>query len=236
MIEIAICDDVEEDAIKLINYIDDRVFETNCDIFRNAQEFIAEEKDYDVIVLDCVMPDMSGEELAEYLRNKEVKSLLVFYTGMREPSPDIFHLRPFRYLQKDMSPDKLRREMKEILGRCMERKEVHYVYAKDARDIVKIAVHTISYIELAKHGCYIHVMQEEGEHVYTVRESLREMKERLGASGFAQSHNSYLVNMEHVAGYQKTYIQMVEGIELSVSRAYRKKFEMAFRRFILGRR
>lgn len=236
MLEIAICDDVEEDAIKLISYIDDRTFETNCDVFKTALEFFEGGKEYDVIFLDCTMPGMSGEELAECLREQKIKSLLVFYTGTREPSPEIFYLRPFRYLQKDMTPDKLRREMKEILDKCMERKAVYFVYAKNGRDIVKISVHTISYIELAKHGCIVHAMQDGVDCEYTVRESLREMKSKLVDSGFAQPHNSYLVNMEHIAGYQRTYIQMIEGIELNVSRAYRKKFELAIRRFMLSRR
>lgn len=236
MIEIAICDDVEEDVIRLINYIDDRAFETNCDVFSNALEFFEKEKEYDAIFLDCAMPGMSGEEMAECLREQKVKSLIIFYTGTREPSPEVFHLRPFRYLQKDMTPEKLRREVKEILEKCMERKAVYHVYAKNGRDIVKISIHTISYIELAKHGCIVHVTQNGVDCEYTVKENLREMKGRLGDSGFAQPHNSYLVNMAHIAGYQKTYIQMIEGIELNISRAYRKKFELALRRFMLSRR
>ena len=67
-----------------------------------------------------------------------------------------------------------------------------------------------------------------------MRESIRELGVKLEDSGFVQAHNSYLANMEHIVQYNKTYIQMKEGIQLNVSRAYRKKFDLAFRRYLLN--
>lgn len=236
MIEIAICDDVREDAIKLQSYMDDKLFEISCEIFESAKEFFSKEKEYDVVFLDCKMPGMSGEEMAEQLRERHVESLLVFFTGSREPTPDIFRLQPFRYLLKDMSPEKLRREVKEILEKCRERKVAYYIYGRDVKDIIKIPVHEISYIEIAKHGSVIHVIRDGVSHEYTVKENIRELGKRLEDSGFAQPHNSYLVSLDHIASYGKTYISMIGGTQLSVSRAYRKKFDSVFQRFMINGR
>ncbi|MCH5251606.1 MAG: response regulator transcription factor [Lachnospiraceae bacterium] len=235
MIEVAICDDVREDAIELQSYFDSRMYEVNCDIFSNAMEFIAAEKTYDVIFLDFDLPGMSGEELAEKLREEETDSLLVFFTGTREPTPEIFTLQPFRYLMKDMLPGRMKREVGEILEKCRERKKAYHIYAKEAGDIVKVPVYTISYIELAKHGSIVHTVQKNQRQQYTLRENIREIGKKLEDSGFVQAHNSYLVNMEHIVRYHKTYIQLQEGIQLNVSRAYRKKFDLAFRRYLLNK-
>ena len=234
MIEVAICDDVREDALELQSYFDNRIYQVNCDIFSNSMEFISRQKKYDVIFLDFDMPGMSGEELAERLREGGTDSLLVFFTGTREPAPEIFHLQPFRYLMKDMPPVRIRREINEILEKCHERKRSYYLYAKGGGDIVKVPIYAISYIELAKHGSIIHTVQKNECRQYTMRESIRELGVKLEDSGFVQAHNSYLVNMEHIVQYNKTYIQMKEGIQLNVSRAYRKKFDLAFRRYLLN--
>lgn len=233
MIEIAICDDVREDAEMLLEYLKRTIYEIECDIFPNGIEFLDRGKEYDVVFLDYSMPGLSGEEVAVRLREKQTKSLLVFFTGSKEPTPAIFRVRPFRYLLKDMSPVRLAYEVQEILKKCHERKIVHFIYAKAGSDLIKVPVQEITYIELAKHGCIVHTMKEGFSCQYTLRNSLNEMDRKLGDSGFVRAHNSYIINLEHITRYEKNVVYLGDGIQLNISRAYRKRFDLMFQRFML---
>lgn len=129
MIEAAICDDEREDAEKLAGCLCENFPDVHTEIFTEADKFLSDDREYDVIFLDYSMPELTGEELAVALREKGIKSLLVFFTASQEPTPEIFRVEPFRYLLKGMEPDKLIRELEEIINKCHERRAAHYIYA-----------------------------------------------------------------------------------------------------------
>ncbi|MCH5264503.1 MAG: response regulator transcription factor [Lachnospiraceae bacterium] len=235
MIEVAICDDVKEDAEKLKDCLQENFLGISTEIFTDELKFLDSEKEFDVIFLDFSMPKLSGEELALKLREKGTGSLLVFFTGSQEPTPGIFRVEPFRYLLKDMGQDKLIRELEEIIHKCHERRASKYIYAKRKGDIIRVPIYDISYIELAKHGCVVHTVCKGESGEYFLKKNIREIDRELESSGFARAHNSYLISMEHVVSYNKSYVQMDDNVELNVSRSYRKSFDMAFRKFILKR-
>ncbi len=233
MIEAAICDDEREDAEKLAGCLCENFPDVHTEIFTEADKFLSDDREYDVIFLDYSMPELTGEELAVALREKGIKSLLVFFTASQEPTPEIFRVEPFRYLLKGMEPDKLIRELEEIINKCHERRAAHYIYARQKGDIIRIPVYDISYIELAKHGCTIHTVCNGESREYSIKKNIRQLDGELRDSGFARAHNSYLISMEHVASYNKSYVQMDDKTELNVSRAYRRNFDMAFKKFML---
>ena len=90
-LKIAVCDDnkVDQDyVIKLLHgYANENGIIPELQAFASAEQFLfqyAEEKDYQIIVLDIEMEKMNGVELAKKLRedNKEIQ--ILFVTGFSD--------------------------------------------------------------------------------------------------------------------------------------------------------
>lgn len=61
-----------------------------------------EEQEFDVVVLDLVLPQMSGLQVVEELRRKNSRSSVIVLTGAPEQNPEVAsrRLKIYRYLSK----------------------------------------------------------------------------------------------------------------------------------------
>lgn len=59
-------------------------------------------------------------------------------------------------------------------------------------------------------------------------QKLAEFYEQLKEFGFAYAHNSYIVNLKHVAVVRATELEFINGEKLTISRSRAKSFKQAF--------
>ena len=81
---------------------------------------IAQDKNFDVILLDVEMPEMSGIETLEKLRTQEpdLKTKVMFLSGAEEPDEVLSrtYLQPAGFVQKPFVPAKLKEKLESVLG------------------------------------------------------------------------------------------------------------------------
>lgn len=192
---------------------------------------------YDLLILDMQLGGMNGDETARLFRKKFPDAVLVFCSGVRTPTIQSFKATPFRYLLKSHSDDEFQSEMREILKEMVRCSKDLYIIGHYRKNMVKVRLKNILYIENAKRGSRVVVSPscEEArfEEMILVNEKIVELSERFPQLVFA--HSSYVVNIEHVDYVNSTGIVLDSGEMLSVSRLYQKSFREVFTRSIAGK-
>lgn len=236
MFHIVICDDEEV----FINYFKELILESGINedevlfyTYASGEDFIKNiswVKCCDLLILDMQMKKYDGQQTAQLFRERFPKSLLVFCSGERTPTFETFKVMPFRYLSKEYGREEMKEEIGPIITEMRLRKNLVMLAAKHEKDTILIDPDDVLYIENYRYGSIIHVLtlNEDGENTYITREKLSQLIQRLANLGFEYAHNSYIVNLNHVARLLTNgEVVLVNGEALKVSRSKKKNFKTA---------
>jgi len=184
----------------------------------------------ELIFLDIQMPGFSGVEV---LRRTTHQPFVVFTTAFGEHAVTAFELGAVDYLLKPFGADRLHASLEraraalgeplpaaldrlgELLGQtCMTR-----LFVRIGRSIVPVAVADITRFEAV--GDYVNVHTREAQHL--VHLSLNRLEARLDAQRFSRIHRTHIVNLDHVAAFQRQpdgrlVARLGDGTSLPVSR------------------
>ncbi len=245
MYKIAICEDDERYIHILQNYIlDTNIIPENCMqffCFTSGEILLkCQEKDFDLVIMDMQMAGLNGYETAARLREYNKKLLLIFCSGVVEPTPEFFKVTPFRYLQKKYSPEKMRKELTEVIEEMQHRKSYPFVMCKRGNygDKVRVYPDQIMYIAIKNLTTEVFVhrqSQDIDEDIPNLRSMLNigAMQEIFNEDcGFVRAHNSYIINMAHIIMVRKDSVTLTDGTNLTISRSHAKEFREKFARYM----
>jgi two-component system LytT family response regulator len=196
---------------------------------------------YDVLLLDINMPEVSGIELLDQMRNDDrpVPSI-VFVTAHEEHAVTAFKKHAVDYVLKPFSKERIdealdvafRRTVGERAAKLVE--TLPQLQKLSQRESTRIAIKAkgrILFIEptevMAVHaeGNYVLLQRETGS--YLLRESISLMAEKLKPYGFIRIHRSVLVNASFVEEIQplptgEYGLRVKGGKEYTVTRTFKK--------------
>lgn len=181
---------------------------------------------YDLLILDVQLPGMGGNETAKEFRKQFPDTLLVFCSGVCMPTVESFETTPYRYWLKEYTEERMQKEIEDVFHKMQGTKVLPYIMGKKGNQIVKLSPEQIFYIAIAKRGTILYC--KDTEERYSSSKKLADLYEQLKHFGFAYAHNSYIVNLKHVAIVDSKELEFVNGEKLSVSRARSKEFKKAF--------
>lgn len=245
MYKVAICDDDKNYISELTQII------LECNAKKNEiqiLEFHSGEQllkglldDIDVIFLDIQMAGMNGNETAVRLKERGYHGILVQCSGIFMPTPDTVKIAPFRYLLKQDSREKTLKEMEEILAQMIKKRQCYEMDAYYLRKKVVIHVSDIVYItHHPKRKSVLHLCHERAGEFdkgnVIVPYDFEQLSEILKDADFAIPHNSYMVNLSYVSGFDwDKNVLIVDGETLTVSRAQRNDFRWKFTKYVGGK-
>jgi len=216
---VAICDDIPEIAHQtdelLVKYSKKHF---NTDVFYDPERLLdaCENEHYDFFILDIEMPSMSGVELAEKIREKDVGSPIIFLTSYKEYMEDVFRLQTFDYLLKPIAEEKMFALLDRILKYLnVSEKRFAFTFNKISHSLL---LSEILYFEKNKRTVFIHTKTQELEMLMTTNELLKQLDEQ-----FVQVHNSYIVNIQYVKELRKNEVLLTNGVSVPMSRSFAKK-------------
>ncbi|MBQ8641147.1 MAG: response regulator transcription factor [Clostridia bacterium] len=222
-LKIAVCDDDE----KQIEYLGSLVsawsggtFHT-CGIhrFTSAEAFLfryAEDKAWDILLLDIEMPGESGVELAKRIRQDNSTVQIIFITGFPDFIADGYEVAALHYLLKPVSAEKLRAVLDRAAGN-LEKQEKRLCIAFDRQtDFVPLS--RILYIEARKQ--YVRICTADSE--YRMKAALSEMEGQLDEY-FFRCQRSFLVNLRWVVRIKGDCVVLKNGAEVPISRGMAEK-------------
>lgn len=233
MLRIAIVDDQEAERRQLlacIRYleaqegleIDVKEFDSGALLIGNYQPV------YDIIFMDIEMPGIDGMETARALRRMDTAVILIFVTNYIQYAINGYEVDAMNYLLKPVNRYDFSMKMRKAIARTTKCSDTA-VTLKTERELHKVRVISIQYLEVLGHYVTYHTTEGDFSEYIT----LKEAEQKLGQSFFVRCGRPYLVNLKYVSGIRNG-CALVGGVELPISRAYRKSFLQAFSEFMGG--
>lgn len=242
MYEIVICDD---DSL-FIKYMERILISgglssetVNFYEYQSGEELIEELPGHtkvDLLILDMQMGGLDGNQTAKRFRQQFPLSLLVFCSGVCQPTVKSFEVLPYRYLLKEYTDEHMLDEVKNIVLELKNKTEEIYITGHYHRDTIRIKPEEITYISIAKHGSEIHVnsqiMKYKSDDKIICKQKVEELYGMLRVFGFEYAHNSYIVNFRYVKRIGVTELELNDNTILSISRSKQKKFRADFAKYL----
>lgn len=198
--------------------------------------------DYDVLLLDVRMPEMSGLDLVDHLvKSKSRSPAVVFVTAHQEYALAAFEKRALDYIVKPFSPAKVNDALDLAVSRSAQERALRLLdlltlSPQPAGRGVRIAIKVkgrILFVDPAElvtaeaSGNYVLLQQTQGS--YLLRETISAVADKLEPHGFIRIHRSVLVNTAFVESIEPSsddsILRMKNGKEYSVTRTYKSKLK-----------
>ena len=204
--KIAICDD-DQQCSGIINILLQQYasrkegLDLNISIFNNGHDLldaIADNKCFDICILDIFMPGVSGIELGTKLRNSGYDGLIIYLTSSREHALDSYKVKAFNYVLKPVVPENLYSILDEA---------VNYIASKPSKSIIvktkdgniRISTANILYVELCKRILIYHLADDSTIESIYIRVPFSEaVQEILTDSNFAICGTGNVINLSQV--------------------------------------
>ena len=226
--KIAVCDD-EEKIRNIImsdlksSFPDDEIisFGIGEDVLRSV-----EQDGYmpNIILLDIMMPGVSGMDVARKLRDISDDVVIIFITGEKQYVFDAFDVRAFHFLVKPFSNEKLVsviKDAKEEMAKATIKPQKKYVMLNSRGSHIRLCASDIIFAEVYGARIIVHTRTDEIEYYGHLSEL-----EKLVGDGFFRTHRGYLVNLRFVKKYDAGKCYMSKG-EAFISKQNYKVFVKA---------
>lgn len=208
--KIAICDDEKtcrDEIEQIINsFIFQSDYDIDYDIFSSPWDLLARDK-YDLYILDYVMPEMNGVDLAVKLREKFYASVTVCYiTSYETAAVDVINknVEACAFLVKPIRSE----ELTSLLNRFYSNSAKNRLVLKQGRSNVTVHTPDIIFVEASNKSSILHFAGKTEECSYLFGELYDTF---LAGKNFFKVHRSFAVNLAHVAKYDRFSITMDNG-------------------------
>lgn len=223
MLKIAVVEDSREYADLLKKKILETDFKDEAEVesYLDPMEFLdalGRGKKYQLCFSDIKMPGMDGVKLAEKIREKDSKMMLVFIFSYLEYATEGYKVKAFDYLLKGNVDDR----WDALAGRVMkqledDRKKVYKVTAGDKA--VVFPVDDILYVYKA--GNYCHFVIKGWQNNVAERKSMWKLEEDLKPYRyFIYAKRGYLINIRKIREYKVREVIMENGDAIPIGRMY----------------
>ena len=230
--KIAICDDEKTQ----IEYIENVLTEWSrkeghpfvLETYPSAESFLfayEDSKDYDILLLDVEMGELSGIELAKRLRKDKSKAEIIFITSHFEFYGEGYEVDALHYLIKPIVPHKLMTVLDKAVEKLAE--EPPYVVINCDSETIKLYEADMVYVESFLHYISIHTLTRAGEKEYRIKENISSFEQKLSCD-FFRIHRSILVSLKHIVRISRTAVTMENGIQLPLARGKYDQLNEAF--------
>ena len=203
-LRIAVCDDAEEDRTYVSGLVKDWAaqagHQAEITAFSSAESFLfryAEDKNWDILLLDIEMGAMDGVSLAKRVRKDNEAVQIVFVTGYSDYIAEGYEVAALHYLMKPVSGEKLFA----VLNRALEKR-------KREERCLNLELGG----EMVQNYVTIH-----GKAEYTVKRSLNEFEKELD-DRFFRAGRSLIINLKYIRRVTKTEVSLSDGTLLPLPR------------------
>ncbi len=239
MYKIALCDDKPEELDKiekLLTAYHDRKpqLEYRIKKYGSAKDLLCllqEEGDMpDLLFLDIFMPEMTGMELAEKLRQSGNYVPVIFLTTSTEYALDAYSVDAIQYLVKPLEQKRFFHVMDFVFQMIWKRQEEQIVI-KVVSGIRKLYPDEIIYSETRRNYQILYLKSEECQ-VRMSSGELYGMLERFPQ--FERCGRSYILNMNHIISVNKEEIRMDNSSKIYIPRSKIAEFQKLYFTYYFG--
>ena len=234
MYHIAVCDDNQEEAHLIGRMTQEimaqREIEAQVDLFFDPESLLDKlqqtQIQYDLFLLDILMEERNGIQLAQALRQRGYRGKLIYITVSRDYAIDGYKVKADDYLLKPVEKDTL----DQAIGRVLPRLETVLLETTGGMKILQLQ--QILYAESVGHYVLIQ-LGDKGEPL-RLRATLLQVQQKLGAEKFVRCHKGYLVNLAQVQEVRVSTSQILlhGGDAIPLGRQYRYEVQKAVVQYV----
>lgn len=199
--KIAVCDDNQEElhrvASLLEDYQEEKTVSISLRLFGSSVELasIAQQENFDLYLLDVLMPALNGMELAREIRTFNTAVPILFLTSSPEFAVESYTVHAANYLLKPISRESLFSALNDISAQQKADRK-NYIIVKSNIGVRKILLSQLVYVEAQDRRVIYHL--QNGGQVDCIARFSAIAGELLKNIEFIQPHRSYLVNMSYI--------------------------------------
>ncbi|MBO5231584.1 MAG: response regulator transcription factor [Clostridia bacterium] len=242
MIKIAICDD-EKFFADYLHSILDNSFKELC---KSVEFFVFYDPlkmaeymtfgNFDVVFLDIDMPCLSGFDIAKKICNTpNQKTKIIFISAMYDLVYESFEYQPFYFIKKG-SEDVMIKDIQHLCKKIVNIFKINFKINVNIceQGIFELFTEDILYIKSEKH--YIIYYLTCTDHPLKERTTIAQKKKELSSMFFVQSHQRFLVNMNHIVKVDLNADKIFLSDEkiLPISKSFKAEFLKEYRLFKRG--
>lgn len=226
MERIAICDDdpqqIEIMTIKLEKYKAERSgLDVQVQSFQSGVDLLVAVNDgqfFDLLLIDIIMPELSGIELAKELRTRDADVPLVFLTTSKDYALDAFGLYATHYLIKPIREDVFYPVLDKIFA-SRRHEEEKFIVVSTADRKIKVLFSSIACVESIERRLIFHLTDGGTLNSKTIRVPFAEAVAPLfDDARFLHAHKSFILNMDMVEQLTSNSFVLRGGVEIIVPR------------------
>ena len=214
---VAIVDDGTTDAefVKgiLNSWADLRQANIQAEVFPSAEAFLfqyAEDKVWDILLLDIEMGAMDGVTMAKRVRQDYEAVQIVFITGYSDYIAEGYEVAALHYLMKPVNREKLLT----VLDRAMEKRkqEERCLNLEAYGEMVRLPFYEIRYLDVHQNYVTVHAKAD-----YTVKRTLGDFEKELD-DRFCRVGRAMILNLKYIQRVTKTEVRLSDGTVLPLPR------------------
>lgn len=235
---VAVCDDDEREIEQLSRLIAEyrlsRGVVLECHFFCSSIDFLCDVKggDYDLILLDVVMPGVSGMEAAQELREKDRNVKIIFISASPEFAVESYSVDAYHYLLKPVDADSLF-PLLDRLGKELSAQEEQGLVLKSREGVVRLPFAEIEFVEVINKKVLFHLTDGL---IREVTAALSDLEgELLTRQEFIKTHRSYVVNLSCVQTIGGDCAMTRGGHGVPISRQRHNQVQNAYMNFLSRR-
>ena len=232
--KIAVCDDIEEQAFAIKGMLeayarDTRRIEPEISVYTSSARLLAEfePRKYELMLLDIGMPELSGMELAEKIRELDVDVQIAFVTYMEDKLPAGYKVMAAGFIVKPVTQEQLSGTVDRVVTYYEKKRGSKIKILLKGGKVTELPLHSTYYIEGMQH--YLSAVTPDGKVEFVAK--LSEMASSLAPHNFVQPHRSYLANMSYVGILKSNHIKLKNGTALPIGRKYADSVKEAYSKF-----
>lgn len=229
MYNVAVCDDTEEERLQAAEYagrfFEREGIEVRIDTYAAGRELLESGREYDLYLLDVLMPGMSGIDAAQALAEDKDHPVVVFITSSLESAVEGYRVEAAGFILKPVEEENFWSTMERVVRRRLGVKKAVLSVVHN-RVNVELPLERLAWFENRLHRVFVKLTDGE---VLSVNQKLSELQLVLEPhSQFLRCHQSYLVNLDYVDKLEDSCFYMRDGQMIPISRNFYKQSKNAY--------
>ena len=197
----------------LNSWAEQRQADIRAEVFPSAEAFLfryAEDKEWDILLLDIEMGAMDGVTMAKRVRQDNEAVQIVFITGYSDYIAEGYEVAALHYLMKPVNREKLLT----VLDRAMEKRkqEERCLNLETYGEMVRIPFYEIRYLDVRQNYVTVHAKAD-----YTVKRTLGDFEKELD-DRFCRVGRGMILNLKFIQRVTKTEVRLSDGTVLPLPR------------------
>lgn len=184
---------------------------------------------FDIIVLDIILPQSDGIEIAQKIRSRNERCRIIFLSNYLEFATEVYETDHTFFVLKSDAVKKMPVAIKKAMEQ-LEKRQKESICIKALHDNQKVIYfEDVVYVERVKRRTIISTVSGEEETLENVSEVFGTLEDKL-----IRCHRSFWANPAHIKSFSSSELVFANGRKIPLSRSYSKEMKVRFMHYIVS--